>query len=115
MQECPRCKIDMKRIDFQAETVLPSGRTLPRLVWRCPCCLMDTAPAERPQVFPARQTVAAAYRSAAAAPAVVQLDLFADDPIPADFSRLLRSGSSPSLSAKVLTVLTVEQDALVRR
>lgn len=43
MQDCPRCKIEMRMIDFQKEVVLPTGKVLPRLVYRCPCCMLDVS------------------------------------------------------------------------
>lgn len=41
---CPRCKIEMERLLFVRQAIDMYGRLLPKLVYRCPKCLMDSSP-----------------------------------------------------------------------
>lgn len=96
MVECPRCKIEMYMIDFGSQMKLANGRLLPSVVYRCPKCSMDTTPLKPFMVRGVVAQVHSNYQLAQARPERVvtageQIDLFADDPIPADFSRMLKN------------------------
>lgn len=90
---CPRCNHDMQLINFRNEVKLPSGRILPRYVFRCPACMLDSSPPKLPAVLDEAFVAYPKYEvSRLLDDQVTQLLLFSDQQ--PDFSHFLSNAKT---------------------